>query len=112
MTTFEFDIAKIKCCHFILITLFKLEPPPRRAHVKFHHLISGEMLDGCELPPPSLHFNQQHILTMHYVEVEKWNNAERWTVVSVTVMGSWEPGLSRRPPQANGPICQVEEEIG
>ena len=53
MATFEFDIiAKIKCCHFILITLFKLEPPPRRAHVKFHHLISGEMLDGCELPPP------------------------------------------------------------
>ena len=71
MATFEFHmIATIKCCHFILITLFKLEPPPRRAHVKFHHLISGEMLDGCELPPPSLHFNQQHIFTVHYLEVQ------------------------------------------
>ena len=68
-------------------------------------------------PDPSAAVDQ-HILTIqqcYTVTLLQWSivtiRCKRRTVVSVTVMGSWELGLSRSPPQANGPIRQLEEEI-
>ena len=90
-------LAKIKSGHFILIFIFKLELPPRRAHVMFHHLISGEMLDGCVRPLAILHNSVFSTYSALWCSVV--SGTIRTVVVSVTVMGSWEPGLSRSPPK-------------
>ena len=71
--------------------------PPRRAHVMFHHLISGEMLDGCVRPLAILHNSVFSTYSALWCSVV--SGTIRTVVVSVTVMGSWEPGLSRSPPK-------------
>ena len=71
--------------------------PPRRAHVMFHHLISGEMLDGCVRPLAILHSSVFSTYSALWCSVV--SGTIRTVVVSVTVMGSWEPGLSRSPPK-------------
>ena len=109
----------------------KTDPPsinPAKSHLHHHfspkagtrHVSSPNFWRNARrvwAPDPSAAVDQ-HILTIqqcYTVTLLQWSivtiRCKCRTVVSVTVMGSWEPGLSRSPPQANGPIRQLEEEI-
>ena len=76
----------------------------------FHHLISGEMLDGCVRPLAILHNSvvQQFNIQCSVVLCGVWDNTHRGGVCDCDgVLGT---RIKSQPPEANGLICLDQDQ--